>query len=234
MTANGLAATHEFGTGRSQIPARPFMRIGAELHRRLEREIRMAVNAYDMPLHDAAHTREAIMRVCKGQVSFDSKRTKATAIARIVRAGVRHGVTVPSMIVTMLDDDALLAVAMPELDDEALLWVWRDLLSKSIPSGRVVKATLTELASRPNTLAAADVIAGGGSHADAVDIYRKSRRGDAPAWARATFYAVGAMVITERGDAYRCIDAGTSSARSKGPRGVGTGIFDGTVTWSSV
>ena len=52
-----------------------------------------------------------------------------------------------------------------------------------------------------------------------------------PAWAPATAYAVGALVLN--GDnTYRCITAGTSAGAGPGPTGTAASIADGTVTWT--
>lgn len=50
-----------------------------------------------------------------------------------------------------------------------------------------------------------------------------------PAWAPSTAYSVG-QLVSNGGNAYTCVVAGTSAA-SGGPTGTGTGIIDGTVTW---
>jgi hypothetical protein len=54
-----------------------------------------------------------------------------------------------------------------------------------------------------------------------------------PAWAVSTAKAVGAFV-TNGGNLYQCVTAGTTASSGAGPTGTGAGITDGGVTWNYV
>ena len=51
------------------------------------------------------------------------------------------------------------------------------------------------------------------------------------AWAASTAYTVGTLRLNDTGKTYVCVTAGTSAA-SGGPTGTGSGIVDGTATWT--
>lgn len=53
------------------------------------------------------------------------------------------------------------------------------------------------------------------------------------AWAQSTVYAFGARV-SNGGNVYTCVTAGTSNGSGSGPSGTGSGITDGTAVWDYV
>lgn len=55
---------------------------------------------------------------------------------------------------------------------------------------------------------------------------------DSTAWAQATIYDTGVVVLSGSGNYYQCTAAGKSSGAGTGPTGTGSGIADGTATWA--
>jgi hypothetical protein len=183
----------------------------------------------DMPLHDAAHVREAIIRIGMGQVKFRDELEFATACGRLHVAALKHNVITTGIVEIVHHIESR--------TDEQLLKLWRLCIEQTETADHgTIACVRDEIARREDLCAAADVVAQMGTHVEAVEVYRRSRRSrlEAPAWKQSTFYAVGNVVVTGYGygTVYRCTEAGISSPSGPGPRGTGSAVRDGSVTWS--